>query len=238
MEDIHQPRFVRGLFDRMARTYGTLNYLSSFGFTERWRRRCVDAIPWQNLAADARVYDLMSGMGECFNLVWRHGSRPLCGLDISPVMTGRARRKHATAMGDTLELLQENVLSNSIPDGAAAAVVSAFGLKHFSPVQARMLAAEVGRILKPGGAFSFVEVAVPQRRLLRVPFLFYLRRVVPLLGRYFANDDDSYRYLGVYTVAFGNGRAFARALRRVGLDVAYREYFFGCACGVVGRKPG
>ena len=66
--DIYDPSFIVALFDEMSKTYGVVNYVSSLGFCERWRRRAVDGI---RIAPDAHVVEMMSGSGEC----WRFFER-------------------------------------------------------------------------------------------------------------------------------------------------------------------
>lgn len=59
--DLYDPQAVKRLFDEMARTYGVVNTLSSFGFNRHWRRQCLRAIP---LPPGGSAVDLMTGMGE------------------------------------------------------------------------------------------------------------------------------------------------------------------------------
>ena len=115
-------------------------------------------------------------------------------------------------------------------------MVSAFGLKTFSTDQQSIAARELHRILKPGGRFSLVEVSVPRASILRVPYLFYLKRVIPALGRIFLGNPDNYRLLGVYTQAFLPSQ-MARHLADAGLEVVRRPLFFGCATLFTGRRP-
>ena len=235
--DIYDTGFVSRLFDRMAQTYGVTNYLSSFGFSEIWRRRCVDRVDWTKVRATATVLDLMSGMGECWHLVRRATACPVTGVDISPVMVRKSIHQATRNRIDGIRVLQEDVLNTSLAGECADVIISSFGLKTFNDRQQRELAVQVGRLLRPGGAFSFVEISVPPFGPLRAPYMFYLRRVIPLIGKYFAGDDHSYRYLGVYTEAFSDARSFAGHLRDNRLEVTYHSYFFGCATGVTGRKP-
>jgi demethylmenaquinone methyltransferase/2-methoxy-6-polyprenyl-1,4-benzoquinol methylase len=93
-------------------------------------------------------------------------------------------------------------------------------------------------VLRPGGRFSLIEVSVPRHRLLRVPYLFYLVHVIPLLGRLLLGNPENYRMLGVYTTAYGDARRSLPAFRDAGLEVQVVESCFGCATGLVGRKPG
>lgn len=58
--DIYAPVFVKDLFDRCSGRYRLFSLLCSFGFTERWRRQCVGALPAESLAG-ATGYDLMAG---------------------------------------------------------------------------------------------------------------------------------------------------------------------------------
>lgn len=116
-------------------------------------------------------------------------------------------------------------------------IVSSFGLKTFSPDQIERLTVEVARLLKPGGVFSFLEISVPSNRLLRWPYLAYLRYLIPMIGRAFLGNPENYRMLSVYTEHFGNCHWAAQSFERAGLQVQEEAYFFGCATGVSGYKP-
>jgi demethylmenaquinone methyltransferase/2-methoxy-6-polyprenyl-1,4-benzoquinol methylase len=97
MGDIYDPKFVKGVFDRCSDRYIAFSLLCSLGFTERWRRQCVAAMPAPPTSG-AHGYDLMAGTGE----VWPHllkrfddiGS--ITAVDISSGMHRRAlERLHA-----------------------------------------------------------------------------------------------------------------------------------------------
>ena len=78
---------------------------------------------------------------------------------------------------------------------------------------------------------------MPPSRVMRSPYLFYLRHAIPILGRLLLGDPWTYRMLGVYTTRYGDSRAMAHQLRAAGLDAEHRRVFFGCATGVVGGRP-
>ena len=162
----------------MASTYGYVNLVSSFGFTARWRHEAVAGLP---LALADCVVDLMSGMGE----LWRslapelRASTRVVGVDISPEMVRRARREWHFPV----EVCMADVLAWDPQSGFADVVVSSFGLKTFDPEQQRRLAQTVARLLKPGGTYSFVEISVPPFFLLRAVYIFYLKWVIPVIGR-------------------------------------------------------
>ena len=232
-DEIYRQDYVRRLFDEMASTYGVVNLLSSFGFTVWWRRACVRQI---DVAAGGDALDLMTGMGELCTLISRSlgPQGRLRAIDLSPVMCRRAA-KHR--FEHRYRVIQADALQCPLPDQSIDCIFSSFGLKTFNDDQIERLAGEVFRVLKPGGQFSFLEVSVPPSRWLRCLYLFYLCRVVPVIGRVLMGNPDNYRLLGVYTTAFHNCDATATALERNGLRVQKKTFFFGCATGVVGQRP-
>jgi ubiquinone/menaquinone biosynthesis C-methylase UbiE len=230
----YDPSSVKDLFNEMAATYGIVNLLSSLGFTFRWRNQCVAALPVTS--PTQHVADLMSGMGELWrSLSRRHGATTeVVAVDISEQMVRRSSPNPPCAV--TLHI--GDVLAFSPEPDVFDAVVSSFGLKTFNPGQQKQLALQVGRLLRPGGVFSFVEISVPPFRVVQPIYMFYLKRIIPLLGRVFLGNPANYRLLGVYTEAFGDCRHFARSLDEAGLEAHFVRYFFGCATGVFGSKPG
>jgi len=65
-QSLYNPASIRILFNEMARTYGAVNLVSSFGFAVRWRHQCIARLP--PTVPLRRVADLMSGMGELWQV--------------------------------------------------------------------------------------------------------------------------------------------------------------------------
>lgn len=215
--NLYDPAFVRALFDEMSATYGLVNLVSSFGFCRRWRLQCVQHA---QLFDGARVVDLMTGMGELCPEVGNSigpGGR-IIAVDISPVMCSKTRQHQAERLVCPLEVIEADALCSSLPTGSADVVLASFGLKTFSSDQVRQLAREVRRLLKPGGVFSFIEISVPPSGVLRWPYMLYLKRLIPLIGRLLMGNPENYRLLGVYTEAFGSCHSVASAFRAVGFE--------------------
>lgn len=237
--DIYDPAFVKGVFDRCSERYIAFSYLCSFGFTERWRRQCVAAMPAPP-GDRPSGYDLMAGTGEA----WPHLLRrfphigAITAVDISSGMHSRAMERLHTHRAHKIEFIEDDVLASALPDCSADFVIATFGLKTFNTVQHARLARLVGRVLKPGGSFSMIEASDPRGWWLRPLYLFHLKRVLPWVERLFLRGAEDFSMIGAYSTRFGDASAFAAMLRREGLEVKYRRFFFGCASGVAGRKPG
>jgi ubiquinone/menaquinone biosynthesis C-methylase UbiE len=239
MGDIYDPQFVKAVFDRCSDRYITFSLICSFGFTERWRKQCVAAMPAPG-AGGARGYDLMAGTGE----VWPHllkrfddiGS--ITAVDISSCMHRRAMERLHAHRSHRIEFIEDDVLASDLPSESADFVISTFGLKTFNPEQHARLAALIARVLKPGGVFSMIEASDPKGWWLRPLYLLHLKVVLPLVERILLRGAQDFAMIGTYSTNFGSAAEIAATLRSHGLEVEFSKYFFGCATGVFGRKVG
>ncbi|UII25822.1 class I SAM-dependent methyltransferase [Fulvivirga maritima] len=182
---------------------------------------------------------LMSGMGELWSSINKSSIDviEINAVDISPKMTSIAKGNLSRTNGK-INLLQQDVLNNSISSNTADIVVSSFGLKTFNLEQLTKLAKEISRILKPGASFSFVEISVPPNPFLRLFYMFYLKVIIPIIGFLFQGNSGDYRMLGIYTSKFNNCKNFQRELTQAGLEANYQALFFGCATVTWGKKSG
>jgi ubiquinone/menaquinone biosynthesis C-methylase UbiE len=237
-DDIYDPAYVKGVFDRCSGRYIGFSYICSMGFTERWRRQCVAAMP-EPATATPVGYDLMAGTGE----VWPHllrrwpGIERIVAVDISSGMHKLAMARLHAHRAHHIEFVEDDALASELPDASADFLVSTFGLKTFDTAQHARLAALVARVLRPGGVFSMIEASDPKGWWLRPLYRLHLRVVLPLIERLFLRGARDFAMIGTYSMNFGDARSITEMLRNAGLEVEFRRYFFGCATGVVGRKP-
>ena len=236
--DIHDPAFVKGVFDRCGRAYRWWSAIASFGFVAIWRRQCVAALP-DPPASHPVGYDLMAGTGEAWPHLLRRMPRTerIVAVDISTTMHERAVERLHRQRAHRVRFVEADVLSLDLPSGEADFVIATFGLKTFDRGQAARLARTIAHVLAPGGTFSLVEASDPVGWPLRGLYNLYLRRLLPLVERLFLSGAQDFAMIGIYTRRFGDCRHVARCLEREGLEARYVRYFFGCASGVVGHKP-
>jgi ubiquinone/menaquinone biosynthesis methyltransferase len=223
----YSPAHVIRLFDEMAQTYGAVNLISSFGFSHLWRKAMIRCL---NVEAAHACADLMCGMGEATELLLKSSDRSLNveAVDFCSEMTKRCKqtilRNHAANI---------SVVTSDVFDLNSACqfdrVCCSFGLKTLDDRQLRAFAALIKKILKPSGQAAFVEIHVPKNSLLRTPFLFYVRHVIPAIGRLCLGDPNCYRHLARYTEDFASRDRFDYYLEETGLVVNTRPLFFGCA---------
>lgn len=235
MENIYEPEFVKKLFNQMSSSYERVNYITSFGFSIRWRKQFINKLGSSN--ENLNVIDLLSGLGENWSFLKRNfPNSNFYALDFSENMVNQSRRKGEKLFNNRLNLICDDVLKNNISSESFDIVSCAFGLKTFNEEQLNSLAQELSRILKKGGKFSFIEVSNPKNRVLSFLYSFYLGKIIPLLGKIFLGNPDDYRMLWIYTKRFDNSSKIKGIFERHQLEVDLYNYFFGCATGLNGKK--
>ncbi len=233
--NIYSPDYVKGLFDRMSSSYERMNFITSFGFSIRWRRQFLETFKQTNHKVE--IIDLLTGMGETWYATKNKlPNAHLTALDFSEGMLKYAKQKSKTKFNNEVTVLQQDILKNELPSNHYDFVTCAFGLKTFNATQLQTLALETKRILKQGGQFSFIEVSKPNNQLLKTLYGFYLGKVIPILGRLLLGNPAEYKMLWQYTEKFTDAKIATEIFENAGLSTNFNSYFYGCATGFYGTK--
>lgn len=235
MKEIYEPKFVEKLFDKMSSSYAKMNYITSFGFSERWRKQFINEI---KIEKGKTTVDLMSGMGECWKYILEKSNEKsnLIAIDFSSKMVIRSEKTRSKFKNKSIQILKENVFKNSLENETADYVISGFGLKTFNNYQLESLSNEIDRILKPNGEFSLIDISVPNSKTLKLFYMFYLKKVIPVLGNVFLGNPETYKMLGIYTSQYKNSKKVFEIFNKPNFKIEYIEYFYGCASGIKGKK--
>lgn len=233
--NIYNPEYVKGLFNKMSSSYERMNFITSFGFSIRWRRQFLET--FKQTQHKAEIIDLLTGMGETWNSTKNKlPNSTLTVLDFSDGMLKYAKQKSETKYNNEIIVLQQDILKNKLPSNHYDFVTCAFGLKTFNDEQLNVLALETKRILKSGGQFSFIEVSKPNNRILKTLYGFYLGKIIPILGRLLLGNPEEYKMLWQYTNKFDNAKKATEIFADTGLKTEFNSYFYGCATGFYGTK--
>ncbi|MGH2993171.1 MAG: class I SAM-dependent methyltransferase [Solirubrobacterales bacterium] len=132
-----------------------------------------------------RILDLGCGTGTLAVLIKRaQTAAEVSGLDADPEMLAPARAK---AAADGVEIRFDEGLSNELPyeDGFFDTVVSTLFFHHLAPQVKRQTAAEIARVLRPGGKLHVADWGRPSDPLMRV-----LSVSIPLLDGFEPTRDN------------------------------------------------
>jgi ubiquinone/menaquinone biosynthesis methyltransferase len=220
---------ARTMFERIAPTYDALNHVLSAGIDRRWRAR---AIAEACTAAPGPLLDLCAGTMDLTAILC--AVRPqdrVVAVDFSPAMLEAGKRKAPRA-----EVVVADAAALPFSDETFAAVVCGFGMRNLAdPTRG---AAEVRRVLRPGGVFVTLELFRPTRLATRAFHGAYARFVLPAVGGLLSGDRGAYRYLARSMAGFYSRGEYERALEAVGFTaVRGVDLTLGVASIVRGQVP-
>ena len=183
-EDLPQgeekARVVRRLFDSISPRYDLVNRVMTFRMDVGWRRRAVREL---HLPRGARVFDLACGTGDLCVELERAGYVPV-GFDFSFGMLANARTPAPLVQADALRL--------PVRDASADGVTCGFALRNVVSLEG--LFAELGRVVRPGGAIALLDASRPDNPVMRAGHAVYFQRVVPVVGG-LLSSREAYSYL-------------------------------------------
>ncbi|MGB1563645.1 MAG: bifunctional demethylmenaquinone methyltransferase/2-methoxy-6-polyprenyl-1,4-benzoquinol methylase UbiE [Sinimarinibacterium flocculans] len=183
---------VAGVFSSVARRYDLMNDLMSMGIHRLWKRFAVDLA---GVRPGETVLDVAGGSGD-LTKAFRRAAGPQGQVilsDINAAMLGEGRRRLIDAGVSGVPLVQANAECLPFADASFDCITIGFGLRNVTDKDAALRS--MRRCLKPGGRLLVLEFSKPVIEPLSRAYDKYSFKVLPLLGRYVAQDEASYRYL-------------------------------------------
>src|SRR5690348_5313255 len=198
------------MFDRIAPVYDAMNRVMTAGLDVRWRRLAAASV----VRPGDRVLDAACGTGDLAVADAEAGAREVVGVDFSPRMLERARRKSTK-----IEWVEGDLLSLPFPDASFDAATVGFGVRNVPELERGLR--ELRRVLRPGGRLAVLEITRP-RGALRPFFTLWFDLVVPLVGRALPTGG-AYAYLPASVRRFPRAEELAALLGAAGFgDVRFR----------------
>ena len=214
---------IRDMFSDVAPRYDFLNHLLSGSLDHRWRAAAAGA-----LQADGLVLDLCSGTGDQAIALHKRGVQSIA-TDFCVPMLALASAKHRKLASPRPTNVAGDALRLPYPSGRFAGATVAFGLRNVAVLDAALI--EIARTLEPGGGLAVLEFAVPTSSLLRQMYLFYFRRILPLIGRMVSSSNRAYSYLPESVLQFPQRNEFLEQLDRAGFeDCTWKDLTGGIVC--------
>jgi demethylmenaquinone methyltransferase/2-methoxy-6-polyprenyl-1,4-benzoquinol methylase len=200
---------VRRMFDRIAPVYDAMNRTMTAGLDRRWRRLTAEAA----VRPGDDVLDACCGTGDLAIAAARVGGN-VTGLDFSPAMLERARRK-----APELKWVEGDLLALPFAGASFDSATVGFGVRNVDDLTRAL--EELRRVLRPGGRLGVLEITRP-RGLLAPFYRVWFDGVVPLLGKLLPGGS-AYTYLPASVRRFPGPRELADLIQAAGFrDVRIR----------------
>ena len=204
------PDRIAGMFDAIAPRYDLLNHLLSAGIDKRWRRRAIASLA---LSGRETLIDVCTGTADV--ALEATGAARVVGVDFAGAMLTLGLHKVLSAnQGRRIVLIRGDAMRLPARDGSADAATVAFGIRNVQ--RPEVACAEMARVLRKGGRLAILEFGVPRIPGVSALYLWYFRRVLPLIGRMISGHTGAYSYLPASVGTFPPPAGFTAILRQAG----------------------
>ena len=191
--DVNQKQgLVKGVFDSVASNYDLMNDVMSLGTHRLWKNYTVAS---SNVSKGDKVLDIAGGTGD-LAIKFRKkvgDSGKVILSDINGSMLEEGRKNLINHGVIDVDFIQANAESLPFEDNTFDCVSIAFGLRNVT--HKNIALKQMHRVLKKGGSLLVLEFSKVENEMLEKIYDAYSFNLIPKLGQFFANDEDSYQYL-------------------------------------------
>jgi len=191
--DVDQKQgLVKGVFDSVASNYDLMNDVMSLGTHRLWKNYTIAS---SNVSKGDKVLDIAGGTGD-LAIKFRKkvgDSGKVILSDINGSMLEEGRKNLINHGVIDVDFIQANAESLPFEDNTFDCVSIAFGLRNVT--HKNIALKQMHRVLKKGGSLLVLEFSKVENEMLEKIYDAYSFNLIPKLGQFFANDEDSYQYL-------------------------------------------
>ena len=192
VDEKDKEKKVGGVFSSVADNYDLMNDAMSFGLHRLWKEILIEL---SEVKSDSKVLDIASGTGDIPKILLnKHNAIEVHMTDINASMLSNGYKR----------AVNENFHSNtyfsvasveSLPykDNSFDLITVGFGLRNFTNKENGLN--EMRRCLKSNGVLLVLEFSKPQNSLFSKVYDWYSFNIIPRMGKFLANDSESYKYL-------------------------------------------
>lgn len=222
-------RYVREIFSNIAPRYDLLNRVLSLNIDRSWRRRALAELGWQRNAG-GRFLDACAGTLDLAAALARQKGfqGKVVATDFAVPMLRLGLRK--PPWGSVAAVGADTLMLPHAADTFDGALVG-FGVRNLADLDAGLR--ELRRVLRPGARLVILDLATPPYAPLRALYLFYFRRILPLVGRAISGHPTAYTYLPESVMDFPSPRSLEDRLRLAGFAATGHALLSGGIAAVV-----
>lgn len=228
--ETEKARKVGAVFHSVAKRYDLMNDIMSAGMHRLWKRFTVEI---SGVKRGDRVLDIAGGTGDLSRLfankIGETGELVLTDINASMLGIGRDR---LVDEGVATPAVQCDAEKLPFPDQHFDCVCVAFGLRNMTHKERAL--EEMQRVLKPGGRLLVLEFSKAWKPLAPI-YDAYSFKLLPLMGKFFARDADSYQYLAESIRMHPDQETLRQMMLNAGLA---KVDYYNLAAGIVALHKG
>lgn len=215
------------MFNVISPTYDRLNRILSFGIDRSWRKNGCERVLTKYVKDVDLLVDVATGTGDLL-LFWQGASEvtgtkigKYIGVDPAVKMLEFARQKVPFA---TFFEGQANAIP--LEDNSADIISISYGIRNVVDLDGALR--EFHRVLKPNGVLMILEfMSHSHKSFVDRLMMFYMKKILPAIGRLISKDKRAYTYLPESIEAFLTSQIMLLKLENAGFKVSemYDETF-------------
>lgn len=223
---------IRTMFSAIAPRYDLLNHILSCNRDIAWREFAAKLVP----PDVERVLDVCAGTGD-LGLALLHRlsgdtesrNPSVVAIDFAlPMLAIAGEKAQQNEAQSLLVPLSGDALQLPFPNETFDAVLCAFGVRNFESLGEGLR--EMNRVLRSGGVAVILEFCAGPKSPLRAPADWFMRFLLPPLGRFISGHDFAYSYLSASSQSFLSPSQLEDSLRESSFgQVQWMNLTFGVA---------
>jgi demethylmenaquinone methyltransferase/2-methoxy-6-polyprenyl-1,4-benzoquinol methylase len=213
--------YVREMFTRISTRYDLMNRIMTFGQDAVWRRQVVALLHPQ----DQETYvDLGAGTGDLSVAIRQISPETqIIAVDLTMAMVRRGREK-TKDLGISWIIADAQALP--FADRSFTGIVTGYLLRNVSDIDSAL--SEQFRVTRPAGNLVSLDTTPPVGNVFYPLIYFYLKWVIPLIGKLVTGDTAAYKYLPESTRNHLPAEKLAEKMVNAGYKtVFFRKLMFG-----------
>lgn len=207
---------VRSMFASIAGKYDVTNSVLSLGIHHLWR---VKTVKISGAKPGMSVLDCATGTGD-LAIEFKKAvgdSGYVLGTDFCQEMILPAPDK-AKKRGMVIDFEVADAMKLPYKDNRFDIASISFGIRNVDDPETALK--EMARVVKPGGRVVVLEFGQAEG-IMKYPFTFYSKYVIPAVGGLITGNKDAYTYLPETSAAFPAGDKFLNIMHKT---KAFKEY--------------
>lgn len=220
---------VKRIFDSIAFRYDLLNHLLSFGLDFYWRKR---ALKLTSMTDKSILLDVACGTGDFAIAARKMGVQKIFGADFSKNMLDLFSKKSEWINGKTMQMVAEKI---PLKNESVTNITVAFGVRNFYDILEGFKSFH--RVLTTGGKATVLEFRLPSNKIVKAVYIFYFKKILPLVGGFISGDKEAYKYLPKSVEEFDEKVKLPELLKEAGFDnVEKHNLTFGTVQIIIATK--
>ena len=220
---------VNAVFNSVATNYDLMNNLMSMGLHHVWKKILIETT---TLKAKSKILDIAAGTADLsIEFLKKNKGFEVFHTDINLSMLKEGRKKLINKGKITPSILCD-AEALPFPNNFFDCVTIGFGLRNMTNKEQALK--EIYRVLSPGGKIVILEFSKIWKPFRKIYDNFSFK-ILPKLGKLFAKDENSYKYLVESIRMHPDQKKLLELLKAEGFE---KTSFINLSAGIVAIHKG